>query len=253
MLISYRWLERHVDLSGITPEQLALDLRRSRPWLGAIFSTGDIVQEVFLGVLRVRPTGEGVLLVSGRRTLAEPIAVGLRGTEQLLALPVETDGGLLGGIGPTRPDAIVRAGLAGNFAGHQDPQLFRHVARRRKSFADILRHRLGNVRIGWQLDELRPIGSRQPRVTERTGERLGIPPDGPLVWDAMKAELGGVGAATFNDLDHGTVGTVGDHLAFAGLQFGTQGTDQAIPAIKVCRTVPESIDGREPRTAEEHD
>lgn len=32
--------------------ELALDLRRGRSWLAAQFSTGDIVQEVFLGALR---------------------------------------------------------------------------------------------------------------------------------------------------------------------------------------------------------
>ena len=32
--------------------ELALDLRRGRGWLAAQFSTGDIVQEVFLGALR---------------------------------------------------------------------------------------------------------------------------------------------------------------------------------------------------------
>lgn len=31
---------------------LAADVRRNRPWLGALFSTGDVVQEVFLGVLK---------------------------------------------------------------------------------------------------------------------------------------------------------------------------------------------------------
>ena len=31
---------------------LAIDLRRGRPWLAAIMSTGDIVHEVFLGVVR---------------------------------------------------------------------------------------------------------------------------------------------------------------------------------------------------------
>lgn len=31
---------------------LATDLRRKRPWLTALFSTGDVVQEVFCGVIR---------------------------------------------------------------------------------------------------------------------------------------------------------------------------------------------------------
>ena len=33
-------------------QRLELDLRVSRPWLSARFSTGDVVQDVFLGVLR---------------------------------------------------------------------------------------------------------------------------------------------------------------------------------------------------------
>lgn len=33
-------------------QRLEMDLRTSRPWLTARFSTGDVVQEVFLGVLR---------------------------------------------------------------------------------------------------------------------------------------------------------------------------------------------------------
>ena len=31
---------------------LAQDVRRKRPWLGALFSTGDVVQEIFIGVTK---------------------------------------------------------------------------------------------------------------------------------------------------------------------------------------------------------
>lgn len=33
-------------------QALGRDLRRGRPWLAAMFSTGDVVQELFLGVIR---------------------------------------------------------------------------------------------------------------------------------------------------------------------------------------------------------
>jgi RNA polymerase sigma factor (sigma-70 family) len=39
---------------------LATDLRRRRPWLTAMFSTGDVVQEVFCGVIRDLDGFEGV-------------------------------------------------------------------------------------------------------------------------------------------------------------------------------------------------
>lgn len=39
-------------VQGLVHHRLATDLRRSRPWLAARFSTGDVVQEVFDGVLR---------------------------------------------------------------------------------------------------------------------------------------------------------------------------------------------------------
>lgn len=39
--------------------ELALDLRRGRPWLTALFSTGDVVHDVFLGVLRDLPQFQG--------------------------------------------------------------------------------------------------------------------------------------------------------------------------------------------------
>ncbi|MEZ6016310.1 MAG: sigma-70 family RNA polymerase sigma factor [Planctomycetota bacterium] len=39
-------------VQGLVHHRLASDLRRSRPWLSARFSTGDVVQDVFDGVLR---------------------------------------------------------------------------------------------------------------------------------------------------------------------------------------------------------
>ena len=38
---------------------LASDFRAKRPWIGAMFSTGDVVQEVFLCVLRCLDDFEG--------------------------------------------------------------------------------------------------------------------------------------------------------------------------------------------------
>lgn len=47
------WCERYYPLvSGRVHRLLDRDLRRGRPWLGAVLSTGDIVHEVFLGVVR---------------------------------------------------------------------------------------------------------------------------------------------------------------------------------------------------------
>lgn len=39
-------------VQGLVHQRLSRDLRRSRPWLSARFSTGDVVQDVFDGVLR---------------------------------------------------------------------------------------------------------------------------------------------------------------------------------------------------------
>lgn len=39
--------------------ELSLDVRRGRPWLAALFSTGDVVHDVFVGVLRDLHTFEG--------------------------------------------------------------------------------------------------------------------------------------------------------------------------------------------------
>jgi RNA polymerase sigma factor (sigma-70 family) len=45
--------ERHYgDVSRRVHRLLARDVRRGRPWLAALVSTGDIVHEVFLGVAR---------------------------------------------------------------------------------------------------------------------------------------------------------------------------------------------------------
>jgi RNA polymerase sigma factor (sigma-70 family) len=40
------------SVQAMVHRSLASDLRLKRPWLGALFSTGDVVQEVFFGVLR---------------------------------------------------------------------------------------------------------------------------------------------------------------------------------------------------------
>lgn len=46
-------VERHyADVQRRVHRLLARDIRRGRPWLGALMSTGDIVHEVFLGVVR---------------------------------------------------------------------------------------------------------------------------------------------------------------------------------------------------------
>ncbi|MEM7200165.1 MAG: sigma-70 family RNA polymerase sigma factor [Planctomycetota bacterium] len=39
--------------------ELALDLRHGRPWLASLFSTADVVQDVFIGVLRDLPGVHG--------------------------------------------------------------------------------------------------------------------------------------------------------------------------------------------------
>lgn len=47
------WCERYyAQVSSRVHRLLDRDLRRGRPWLGAVLSTGDIVHEVFLGVVR---------------------------------------------------------------------------------------------------------------------------------------------------------------------------------------------------------
>jgi len=40
------------SVSEMVHRELALDMRRGRPWLAALFSTGDVVHDVFVGVLR---------------------------------------------------------------------------------------------------------------------------------------------------------------------------------------------------------
>ncbi|MEZ5964871.1 MAG: sigma-70 family RNA polymerase sigma factor [Planctomycetota bacterium] len=44
--------ELYPSVQSLVHTQLATDLRRKRPWLSAMFSTGDVVQEVFLNVIR---------------------------------------------------------------------------------------------------------------------------------------------------------------------------------------------------------
>ena len=47
------WCERHyAEVQARVHQLLAQDVRRGRPWLAAMLSTGDIVHEVFLGVVR---------------------------------------------------------------------------------------------------------------------------------------------------------------------------------------------------------
>lgn len=46
-------------IQAIVHKDLSLDLRRSRPWLAARFSTGDVVQEVFRSLLRDLSRFEG--------------------------------------------------------------------------------------------------------------------------------------------------------------------------------------------------
>lgn len=48
-LLSQRF---YPTVQRIVHQRLELDLRKGRPWLAARFSTGDVVQDVFLGVLR---------------------------------------------------------------------------------------------------------------------------------------------------------------------------------------------------------
>ncbi|MBK8978570.1 MAG: sigma-70 family RNA polymerase sigma factor [Planctomycetes bacterium] len=46
-------VQRHYpDVQRMVHRWLAQDVRAKRPWFGAMLSTGDIVQEVFLGVVR---------------------------------------------------------------------------------------------------------------------------------------------------------------------------------------------------------
>ncbi|MEZ5966177.1 MAG: sigma-70 family RNA polymerase sigma factor [Planctomycetota bacterium] len=44
--------ELYPKVRELVHASLATDLRRKRPWLTAMFSTGDVVQEVFCGVIR---------------------------------------------------------------------------------------------------------------------------------------------------------------------------------------------------------
>ncbi|MFT7671175.1 MAG: phenylalanyl-tRNA synthetase beta chain [Planctomycetota bacterium] len=54
MLISYRWLQRHVDLSGITPEQLALDLTLSTAEVEGIEPFAPHLSAVVVGLVKTR-------------------------------------------------------------------------------------------------------------------------------------------------------------------------------------------------------
>lgn len=58
--------ELYPAVQALVHTSLASDLRRKRPWLSAMFSTGDVVQEVFLNVVRgfdgFHGTHEGALV-----------------------------------------------------------------------------------------------------------------------------------------------------------------------------------------------
>ena len=54
MHISYRWLERHVDLSGITPEELANDLTLSTAEVEGVERFAPHLAEVVVGHVRER-------------------------------------------------------------------------------------------------------------------------------------------------------------------------------------------------------
>jgi RNA polymerase sigma factor (sigma-70 family) len=44
--------QHYPKVQQLVHQMLAHDVRRGRPWLAAVLSTGDVVQEVFLGVVR---------------------------------------------------------------------------------------------------------------------------------------------------------------------------------------------------------
>ncbi len=54
MLISYRWLERHVDLSGITPEQLVEDLTLSTAEVEGLEPFAPYLEKVVVGFVEER-------------------------------------------------------------------------------------------------------------------------------------------------------------------------------------------------------
>lgn len=54
MLISYRWLQRHVDLDGITPEQLALDLTLSTAEVEGVELWAPHLADVTVGLVKSR-------------------------------------------------------------------------------------------------------------------------------------------------------------------------------------------------------
>ncbi len=45
-------VELYPRVQRLVHRSLATDVRRKRPWLGAMFSTGDVVQEVFISITR---------------------------------------------------------------------------------------------------------------------------------------------------------------------------------------------------------
>jgi phenylalanyl-tRNA synthetase beta chain len=54
MLISYRWLNRHVDLSGIDPQQLALDLTLSTAEVEGVEPFAPHLEDVTVGLVETR-------------------------------------------------------------------------------------------------------------------------------------------------------------------------------------------------------
>lgn len=54
MLISYRWLNRHVDLDGITPEQIAIDLTLSTAEVEGIEVFAPHLSDVVVGLVKTR-------------------------------------------------------------------------------------------------------------------------------------------------------------------------------------------------------
>lgn len=69
-------------VQAMVHQMLANDVRRGRPWLASVMSTGDVVQEVFLGVVRdfegFRGTGEAALVAYLARLVRNRLIDSLR-------------------------------------------------------------------------------------------------------------------------------------------------------------------------------
>ena len=71
MEISYRWLQRHVDLTGIDPEQLALDLTLSTAEVEGVRPFAPHLADVTVGLVRSRephPDAERVVGEGGKQS-----------------------------------------------------------------------------------------------------------------------------------------------------------------------------------------